>query len=110
MIKKFNIDIYKLFNKFDSSKNQQLEIDELGAMLRKIDQSLTDEDITNLFTYFDDKKVGSVNFQQFMQTLYKLSGDEMFLSQYYLPQKMEIQQPSPSQMGNQPMPSYHQNI
>jgi serine/threonine-protein kinase ULK/ATG1 len=44
-IKKYNIDLKKLFLKFDKSENENLDIDEFGMLLRKIDQNLNDEEI-----------------------------------------------------------------
>lgn len=53
-IYKYQIGIDQLFKKFDKSGNNKLNLQEFGEMMRKMDNSLTEDEIKLSFKKFDE--------------------------------------------------------
>lgn len=51
--------------KYDKSANHELDVLELGKLLKRIDSSVTDEECKSIFSFFDHNKDGSVSFNEF---------------------------------------------
>ncbi|CAD8197134.1 unnamed protein product [Paramecium octaurelia] len=81
-IVKYNINLLDLFNKYDKSANHELDVLELGKLLKRIDSSVTDEECKSIFSFFDHNKDGSVSFNEF----------EFVLKECLVKQKLKQQQ------------------
>ncbi|EGR28771.1 protein kinase domain protein [Ichthyophthirius multifiliis] len=71
-ILKHNINLNDLFNKYDKSEDQQLNIEEFSNLIRKIDKDLNDEETLIIFGIFDINKDNQITFQEFFSTLQKV--------------------------------------
>ena len=60
-----NLNIEKVFQKFDYNDNSLLEPGELFNLLKVLDQNLTMEDSQNIFNKFDINNDGKVSFSEF---------------------------------------------
>jgi Ca2+-binding EF-hand superfamily protein len=69
MILKENIDINELFSALDMSKDKELDVNELGVFLHRVDKDLTREEIEYLFNKFDDDGSNSISFEEFKKWL-----------------------------------------
>jgi serine/threonine protein kinase len=65
IISKNNIDVEKIFVKFDKANNNSLDMNEFSDFVRVIDENLKPQEIKNLFTKFDINKDGNISFGEF---------------------------------------------
>ena len=65
MIIQNNIDLVKVFRKFDTSGDKQMSEVELGKLLKVIDDTLNDQDVHFIFRRFDRDGNGSVCIDEF---------------------------------------------
>lgn len=65
MIFKDKIDIHKLFQELDMSKDRALDVNELGKFLIRVDKNLSREEIEYIFNKFDDDGNNQIEFEEF---------------------------------------------
>ncbi|KAM3142202.1 hypothetical protein pb186bvf_005611 [Paramecium bursaria] len=68
-INRYNIKLLDLFKKYDRSADQSLDVSEMGTLLRRIESTITNEEIQAIFDYFDINKDGEISFQEFQEQL-----------------------------------------
>lgn len=70
------MNINKLFSKFDKSADAYLDITEFGLLIRRIDNTLEDEEIEIIFLKFDDDKDGFITYEEFEKTINNLNNNK----------------------------------
>lgn len=68
-IVKYKIQLIDLFNKYDKSADHNLDEVEMGQLLKRIEPSITPEEIHAIFESFDFNKDGEISFQEFQDAL-----------------------------------------
>lgn len=70
-IEYYKIDLAELFCKFDRSADANLNANEFGELLKKIDPTISASEIYAAFNRFDENKRGMVTFGDFCKNLGK---------------------------------------
>jgi Ca2+-binding EF-hand superfamily protein len=60
-----NYDILAVYNAYDRNKDQYLSIKEFSKLIKKIDPSLSEQDVESCFKYFDMNGNGGIAFEEF---------------------------------------------
>ena len=69
MIVKDKIDVEKLFEKLDMSKDHAIDIKELEAFLLEIDKTINHEEVEYVFNKLDTDKSNTIEFDEFKKWL-----------------------------------------
>lgn len=69
VIKRQKLDIDRLFDEVDMSKDKSLDVNELGALLVMLDKGITREEIEYLFHKFDEDGSNSIELGEFKKWL-----------------------------------------
>ena len=64
---------YRLFRRQDNDKSWTLSREEMAETLKEFSLQLSDEEVKNLFDQFDANESGTVNYEEFLDSI-RVSG------------------------------------
>lgn len=64
---------YRLFRRQDNDKSWTLSREEMAETLKEFSLQLSDEEVKNLFDQFDADESGTVNYEEFLDSI-RVSG------------------------------------
>lgn len=90
-----NLTLYKIFLTYDIDRSGMLSIDEFGKILRRLDNSITEEEVTLVFNFIDTDGSKTIEFDELNNYYCKVNGIPlaMDLPPDYHYQKMQQQNP-----------------
>lgn len=105
-----NLTLYKIFLTYDIDRSGMLSIDEFGKILRRLDTSITEEEVSLVFEFIDTDKSKTVEFDELNSYYCKVNGIPlaMDLPADYQQQRIQQQTPYYQQMNNYNNHGHHQ--
>ena len=97
-----NLTLYKIFLTYDSGRSGMLSIDEFGKILRRLDNSISEEEVSLVFNFIDTDGSKTIQFDELNNYYCKVNGIPLAMDvpPEYHQMKMQQQNPYYQQMNN----------
>ena len=59
-----------IFNEFDSSGNWSIDLSDLKKVFKKLEKSLSDQELQRMIDMADEDKSGTVNYEEFIAHMF----------------------------------------